>query len=185
MLFRTFCTDSCLLAISETWLSKLDSEKELSVDGFSGSFRVDCNSGITCKTWGKGCVMWTSTGAWLLSWERSYAPRTLRCLWYPFGHIICLESLPKYLCLWYIFTQRRMWTCLWTILRRVLWNTISECSNFHYGDFSNCVLEKCVKNMYGYVTCPTRHKRNLDQFYGSYQGSIQSFFASSFEFVRS
>lgn len=46
--------DSCLPAISETWLSKLDSDKELQINGFSGPFRTDHVSGITGETRGEG-----------------------------------------------------------------------------------------------------------------------------------
>ncbi|CAI5677546.1 unnamed protein product [Oreochromis niloticus] len=170
--------EACLMALTETWLTDMDSDTSLRISGFGTPVRLDRNCGVTRKSHRGGVCLYINQG-----WCNNFTVRERLCL--PDIELLSVSVRPFYLprefpqifvTVVYIHPKADVKVAADAIFKVVhnLQTLSPDAPNFILGDFNNCNLKKSLNNFFQYVTCPTRHNKTLDLCYGPIKGAYKS-----------
>lgn len=164
--FQREFRDSCLLAITETWLSDRDSDTDITMDGFGSPVRLDRDAGATGMSRGGGVCLYVNQ-----MYCKNVIVRERLCT--KDVELLSVSLRPPYLPrefpqifvrVVYIHLRANADKASESILQvtQRLQLISPDAPMLIMGDFNHCLMDKTLRDLYQYVTCPTRHNRTLD-----------------------
>ncbi|KAK7884958.1 hypothetical protein WMY93_028081 [Mugilogobius chulae] len=169
--------NSCLLALTETWLKNQDSGTELDIEGFGEPLRLDRDPAVTGKSLGGGVCLYVNK-----NWCKTVVVRETLCT--PDIELLSVSLRPYYLprefpqlfvSVVYIHPRADAdaATQLITNTVRRFQRISPDAPNLVMGDFNHCNPAKSLCGFEQYVTCATRGTKCLDRCYGSIKGAYR------------
>lgn len=170
--------DSCILALTETWLSDRDMDGDLKLCGFGSPVRLDRDETSTGKRTGGGVCLYVNE-----RWYRSIIVRERICT--ADVELLSVALRPFYLprefsqlfvTLVYIHPKANSNNACEIIsqVTHSLQMRSPDAPIIILGDMNNCSLSKTLRDFHQYVTCPTRQTKTLDLCYCSVKNAFKS-----------
>lgn len=171
--------ESSLLAFTESWLTELDRDEDLSITGFGNPIRLDRSPEATGKSRGGGVCFYVNERygniitvrekictadieLLSISLRPFYLPREFQQLFYTLVYIHPRANPAAAAQLIADTTHKLDEIC-------------PDAPKFILGDFNHCDLSKTMRTYEQYVTCTTTQKRSsIDLCYGSVGGAYNS-----------
>lgn len=171
--------DTCVLALTETWLKEHDPSPDLEIDGFGVPYLLDRDPAVTGKSLGRGVCLYVNK-----NWCTTVVVRETLCtkdiellsvLLLP--HYLPREFPQLFITLVYIHPKANADVATRAMLKTVqrLQEIAPDAPQFILGDFNHYKPSKSLCNFYQYMTCPTRHVKCLDLCFGSIKRAYKSF----------
>ncbi len=162
--------NTCVLALTENWLSNNDPDSDLHLDGFGIPLRTDRDSDVTGKSHGGGVCLYVNR-----RWCNNITIRDRTCT--PDTELLSVLVRPFYLprefpqifiSVVYIHPKANIKNAAHVIRQSTerLQSLCPDAPVFILGDFNQCKLRSTLTHFYQYVTCPTHFNKTLDLCYG-------------------